>query len=232
MNKELKKELLNFLLSFVTEHRKKLFNEVIKYRTRYITIVLEDIYQPHNASATLRTSEIYGIQDVHIIEQRNKYSVNPDVALGASKWINIIKQSSTNLCYKHLKENGYKIYATIPYSKKAVSLFDLPLNSKIALVFGNELEGLSESALNMADGYVKIPMYGFTESFNISVSVAIFLSHLTERLRRTDIKWQLSDDEKLEVLLQWTKNSIKKSELLVKEFLNKNNNYEKKSYKH
>ncbi len=220
MDKNLQKELLEYLLNFVTEHRKELFYKVIENRTRYLTIVLEDIYQPHNASATLRTSEIYGIQDVHIIEQRNKYNVNPDVALGSSKWINLHKYESTEECFMHLKSQGYKIFATTPH-KDDISLFDLPLDTKTALVFGNELEGLSEKALNLADGYVKIPMYGFTESFNISVSVAIFLSHLTERLRQLRNDWQLSPEEKQEILLQWAKNSIRKPDILIRDFMKK-----------
>ncbi len=218
MDKNLQKELLDYLLNFVTEHRKNLFYKVIENRTRYLTIVLEDIYQPHNASATLRTSEIYGIQDVHIIEQRNPYNVNPDVALGASKWINLHKYDSTEACFTHLKSKGYKIFATTPH-KDDISLFDLPLDTPTALVFGNELEGLSEKALRLADGYVKIPMYGFTESFNISVSVAIFLSHLTEKLRQSHNDWQLTPEEKQEILLQWTKNSVRKPDILIRNFM-------------
>jgi len=216
----LQKELLNYLLGFVTERRKELFYKVIENRTRHLTIVLEDIYQPHNASATLRTSEIYGIQDVHIIEKINKYNVNPDVALGASKWLNLYKYESTEACFRTLKNKGYKIYATTPH-KDDVTLFDLPIDNKTALVFGNELEGLSTTALELSDGYVKIPMYGFTESFNISVSVAIFLSHLSERLRNTVKNWKLSEEEKTEILIEWAKNSIRKPDILVKDFFKK-----------
>jgi tRNA (guanosine-2'-O-)-methyltransferase len=220
---EEKREFLNFLLGFITERRRELFYKVIENRTRHITIVLEDIYQPHNASATLRTSEIYGIQDVYVIENKNKYSVNPDVALGANKWINLHKfnqegVNNTIECYNYLRSKGYKIFATTPH-RNDITLFDLPVeDDKIALVFGSELPGLSDIAIENADGYVKIPMYGFTESFNISVSVAIFLSHLVERLHRSNVNWKLSDEEKLDILIRWAKNSVRKPDILEKEF--------------
>ena len=223
-----KREFLNYLLGFVTDRRRELFYKVIENRTRHITIVLEDIYQSHNASATLRTSEIYGIQDVYIIENKNKYTVNPDVALGSNKWIDLHKfnnqgKDNTIECYNFLRSKGYKIYATTPH-KDDVSLFDLPVNEKIALVFGSELPGLTETAINNADGYVKIPMYGFTESFNISVSVAIFLSHLVEKLHKSDVDWKLTEEEKLDILIKWAKNSVRRPDVLEREFFKKISN--------
>jgi len=221
MQEKDKKEFLEFLFNFISERRKRFFHKVMNKRTRYLTIVLEDIYQTHNASAVLRTSEIYGIQDVYIIENINKYNVNPDVALGSHKWINLHKfnnnRDNTRACFEYLKNKGYKIYAATPH-KDDVSLFYLPLDSKVALVFGNELEGISQAAIENADGFVKIPMYGFTESFNISVSVAIFLSHLVERLHKSEADWHLTDDEKLDILLQWAKNSVRKPDVLEREF--------------
>ncbi len=221
MNKEEKQAFLEYLMQFITERRKQLFYEVMNYRTRHITIVLEDIYQSQNASAVLRTAEIYGIQDIHIIENRNQYKINRDVVLGSSKWINLYKyntfENNTLACFENLREKGYKIYATTPH-RDDVNLYDLNLNDKIALVFGSELPGLSKTAMENADGFVKIPMYGFTESFNISVSAAIFLSHLVERLHKMDINWQLSEDERLNILVQWAKNSVRKPELLEREF--------------
>ncbi|MFW5886555.1 MAG: TrmH family RNA methyltransferase [Bacteroidota bacterium] len=215
-------DLIDFLSRFVTKKRLQLFDNVLQHRTRYISIVLEDIYQPHNASAVLRTADCFGIQDVHIIENRNKYNVNPDVALGSYKWINIIKhnEASNNTieAITRLKKNGYRIVATSP-AKNNVILDDFNLNQgKAAIFFGTELTGLSEQVLEMADDFIKIPMYGFTESFNISVSAAIILHYLTGKLRKTSIEWQLSQEEKLEVKLKWLKNSIKNSEMLIKKY--------------
>lgn len=216
--------LAEYLSGFVTEDRMAKFNNIIDYRTRHITIALEDIFQPHNASAVLRSCECFGVQDVHIIENENKYQVNPDVALGSSKWLNLIKYNqkkhNTTDCIRSLKKEGYHIVATSSH-KDDFTIDQLPLDHKIALFFGTELRGLSSEVLDHADAYVKIPMYGFTESFNISVSAAICLFSITSRLRNSEIQWQLSDKEKSDIKLQWLKNSIKGAEAIEKEFKKK-----------
>ncbi len=185
-----------------------------------MTIVLEDIFQPHNASAVLRTCDCFGIQDVHIIENRNKYEVNPDVALGSSKWLNLHKYNdngnNTQSCLSSLREKGYRIVATSPH-KNDFAPENLPIDAKTALVFGTELEGLSPAALSLADDYVRIPMVGFTESLNISVSAAILMHTLTARLRNSEINWHLSEKEKDEILLQWFGCSINNAEKIIQE---------------
>ncbi len=218
-------ELLRYLEQFAPEGKIELFQEKIKDRTKHITVVLEDIFQPHNASAVLRSCDCFGVQDVHIIENRYKYQVNPDVALGSSKWLNLNKynkaEQNTIACFNTLKEQGYKIIATTPH-KDDFSLYDIPVDEKLAIVFGTEKEGLSKTALAHADGFMRIPMYGFTESFNISVSAALSLYELTKRIRQDDsIKWQLNDSDKVETLLEWTKSAIKSADLLIERF-NKN----------
>ena len=194
-----KKLLLSYLQEFITPNKKNKFEELILHRTRHLTIVLEDIYQPHNASAVLRSCDCFGIQDVHIIENMNKYEVNPDVALGSSKWLNLIKynekENNTESCLKKLKSEGYRVIATTPHENDFIPE-TLPLGEKTALVFGTELAGLSQVAIDLADGFVRIPMYGFTESFNISVSAALLLFALTERMRKSDINWALTEAEK------------------------------------
>jgi tRNA (guanosine-2'-O-)-methyltransferase len=217
-----KQALLEHLLSLITPNKKEKFEEYIRYRTRYVTVVLEDIFQPHNASAVLRTCDCFGVQDIHIIENQNKYTLNPDVALGSSKWVNLIKynqdQDNTLACIGSLRENGYRIMAMTPH-KDDMLLDECQLDQKIALLFGTEMEGLSEIALQNADAFIKIPMYGFTESLNISVSAAITLFHLTEKLRNSDINWQLSDEEILDTKLQWASSVIKKPDVVIQSFL-------------
>jgi len=219
-----RKKLLNFLLTFISDNKVKKFEEKIQYRSRHLTIVLEDIYQPHNASAVLRTCDCFGIQDVHIIENMNIYEVNPDVALGSSKWLSLIKYNketnNTSSCLNSLKNKGYKIVATSPH-KDDFTPETLPLEQKTALVFGTELEGLTDNAKEMADAYVRIPMYGFTESLNISVSAALLLFTLSERLRKSAIEWHLSEEEKTNIMLQWARNVVKRSETVEREFFRK-----------
>ena len=216
-------ELISYLKNFVTEDRFELFCKTAKDRTRYLTVVLEDIFQPHNASAVLRSCDCFGIQDVHIIENENKYTVNPDVALGASKWLSLYKYNSeknnTLQTIKILRNKGYRIIATTPHVNDVnLENFDIT-KGKFALMFGSELPGLSDIALENADAFLKIPMFGFTESFNISVSTAIVLHHLTLKFRQSDIDFKINDNEQRDIILEWLKRSIKKSDTIISEFI-------------
>ena len=218
----MEQKLIKYLSKYVTENRLSLFDKIIQYRTKYVTVVLEDIYQPHNASAVLRTCDCFGVQNVHIIENKNQYRINPDVTLGSNQWLTINnynkEKHNTLSTIKHLKSEGYRIIATTPH-KNDVNLNELDLEKgKIALFFGAELPGLSNVVLDNADEFVKIPMYGFTESYNISVSAAIILHHISEKLRNLNINWQLSENQREDIMLDWLKTSIKKSELIVDEF--------------
>ena len=219
-------QLIAYLESFITERRKKLFDTIINFRTRYITVVLEDIFQSHNASAVLRSCDCFGIQDVHILENRNEYAVNPDIALGADKWLNLIRHKFTdNSVHKtidSIRIKGYRIVAATPHEPNTeLEQFDLS-GGPVALVFGNELEGLTDKIKREADQFLKIPMYGFTESLNISVSAAIILQFLTSQLHQSDINWKLSNEERNEIKLVWLRKSIKNSSAIEKEFLAKN----------
>jgi tRNA (guanosine-2'-O-)-methyltransferase len=222
-------ELIEHLSEFMTENRVRKFREVLEWRTRHIAIVLEDIYQPQNASAVIRTADCFGIQDVHVIENKNKYKVNPQVVLGAADWIDLHRhnreENNTLTCLQQLKQDGYKIMATTPHTD-GYEISDLPIGQKFALVFGTEKLGISEDVKNEADGFVKINMHGFTESFNISVSAALSMYELTKRLHADEtILWSLSQNEKDELLLKWMRKSLVSSDLILKAYkLKKNSN--------
>lgn len=221
---DLNKELIKYLSQFISETRRTKFDEVLNFRTRHITIALEDLYQPHNASAVLRSCDIFGIQDIHIIENKNAYTVNKDIAMGSPKWLNLYKyrkaENNTLEAIKNLKAKGYRIVATSP-NKSEVTIDDLSVEKPVALFFGTELTGISETVIQHADEFVTIPMYGFTESFNISVSAALCIRALTEKLHRTELDWHLRDAEKEELLLTWLRKSIRKVELIEKDFFEK-----------
>jgi tRNA (guanosine-2'-O-)-methyltransferase len=215
-------ELYNFLSPHITEKRLNLFNRIIESRTKYLTVVLEDIFQPQNASAVLRSCDCFGIQDVHIIENRNEFEVDTEVSLGSSKWLSLNKynqeENNSLAAIKRLKKDGYRIVATTPHlNDQELPDFDLS-QGKSALVFGTELQGISDTILNEADEFLKIPMFGFTESFNISVSAAIVLHHLTDKLRRSEIDWKLTEEEKVEKKIEWIRSTLKKSELIETRF--------------
>jgi tRNA (guanosine-2'-O-)-methyltransferase len=222
MNLAEKTQLRDYLFSFISENKQQLFHQIIQNRTRHLTVVLEDIFQPHNASAVLRSADIFGLQDVHIIENENSYKVNPDVALGSAKWLNLHyhkkAEHNTLACFDALRQQGYTIVATTPHTNDTV-LEELPLVRKTALIFGTELKGLSRIAMENADAFVKIPMYGFTESFNISVSAALSFYSFMTRLRDSDVEWQLSEEEQVDVHIQWAKSAIKKVNLIIADYL-------------
>jgi tRNA (guanosine-2'-O-)-methyltransferase len=215
--------LINFLSQFTTERRFELYKKIAADRTRYITPVLENIYQPQNASAVLRTCDCTGIQDVHIIEEKNRYKLNPDVELGSAQWLNIYRYNKSEgnaaEAVQNLKNQGYRIVATTPHTSD-VSLDEFDLSKgKVALLFGTELSGLSEEALSLSDEFIRIPMAGFTESFNISVSFAILSYTLMNQLKKSMIPWRLSETEQKELILEWLRKSIKHSEQLEKRFI-------------
>jgi len=217
-----KKQLIKHLSDFITKERIELLNNNLKQRTNHLAIVLEDIFHSQNASAVLRTADCFGVQNIHIIENRNNYNTHPNISLGSRKWLTETfynkKNNNTEDCLKNLKKDGYKIIATSPH--KAKSIYDINIKKeKVALLFGTEQEGLSRLALEMADEKVKIPMYGFTESYNISVAAALCMQVIISKIREHNIAWQLSEEEKDEVMLNWLRNSIKESELIEKRFI-------------
>ncbi|AHH10205.1 RNA methyltransferase [Borrelia coriaceae] len=208
MSNDLSKRI-EILSEFITQRRQERIDEVLNNRTNYLTLVLEDIFQPQNASATMRTIEILGLSDIHIIETNNKYTLNPGVVLGASKWINIMKYQCVKVAFDNLKGNGYKIVAT-SLDNNSISLEDFPIDAKMAIFFGTELTGLSHAVLDNADLHLKIPMYGFTQSYNLSVAVSIVFYSLISRLRKSSVKYLLDDDEKLILKLDYYRKIVKR----------------------
>lgn len=199
---------LNFLENMLTDNRKDKFLKILENRTNHFTVVVEDVFQMHNTSAVMRSCEVFGIQELSIIEQRYGKTIDKEIAMGAQKWVDITSFDDVQTCINTIKERGYQVIATTPHEDDCL-LDDFDITKPSALFFGTERDGLSAEILEQADGFLKIPMVGFTESLNISVSAAIIIQNLMSRLRKSDIKWQLTEKEMLEKRLTWTKNSIK-----------------------
>ena len=216
-----KKALTKYLEGFVSQRRLDRLRTVLDARTNHVTIVLEDVYQTHNFSAVLRSADIFGIQTTNFIENRNKYKISEDVSMGSTQWLTLNRfqhhENNTKACLTDLKAKGYKIVATSLH-KNSVSLQELDITTPIALVFGTELTGISSDVEQMADEFVKLPMYGFTESFNISVCAALCMCELSTRIRKEISNYQLNTSEKEEIYIEWLKASIRKNDLIIKEF--------------
>ncbi|MDO5104945.1 RNA methyltransferase [Capnocytophaga sp.] len=208
---------LTYLENFITDARKNRFEEILSQRTNHFTVAIEDVFQMHNTSAVIRSCEVFGVQQAHLIEERFGKRLDAKIAMGAQKWVDTFRYESTKNCIDTLRKKGYQIVATTPHTK-ANFLDDFDISKPSAFFFGTEKDGLSREVLEQADTYLKIPMVGFTESLNISVCVAIILQQLTEKLRKSSINWQLSDEEKLKIRIDWTKKSIRNVNDVIKRF--------------
>ncbi len=202
-----KQKIFEEFAELITPERKQRLVSTSLDRTRYATIVLEDVYQAHNISAVLRSADCFGIQDVTIIEEKHHFAVTKEIVKGASQWLDIKRYSErdgqdTDRCVSDLKKQGYKIVATTPHTNDML-IHELPLDQKVVLIFGTEREGISSSVMEQADAFVKIPLYGFTESFNISVAAAITMYEITKRLRESSYDWRLSEEERIDLQLAW-----------------------------
>jgi tRNA (guanosine-2'-O-)-methyltransferase len=207
-------QLLAYLEDFISPARKDRFVEVLEERTKFITVAMEDVFQVHNSSAVIRSCEVFGVQEIHVIENRYGKRMDKKIAMGAQQWVDTYRYKKAGDCIDDLRKGGYQIVATTP-NHPGGSLEEFEITDKLALFFGTEKEGLSNAVLERADAFLKIPMYGFTESLNISVSVAIILHQLTTKLKKSNLSWQLTEDEKLAIRLKWTKLSIRSVEDVV-----------------
>ena len=201
-------DLLHFLEGILTDNRKERFASVLKNRTNHFTIAIEDVFQLHNTSAVMRSCEVFGIQELNVIEEKFGKRIDAEIAMGAQKWVDVNRFNSVQGCIDAMKAKGYQIIATTPHNDSCL-IHEFDVSKKSALFFGTERDGLSQEVIDQADGFIKIPMVGFTESLNISVSAAIIIQDITNRLRQTDIDWKLTDEEILEKRLLWARNTIK-----------------------
>jgi tRNA (guanosine-2'-O-)-methyltransferase len=214
-------KVLAAFYEIITPNKREMFDRIAADRTKHLTVVMENIYQEHNASAVLRSCDCFGLQELHVIEKDNAYKIQRDIALGAGRWVDMYNyddsENVTKDCLNNLKAKGYKIIATTPHTDSQ-TIYDLDLSQPIALVFGTERRGISEEVIEMADEFVKIPMYGFTESFNISVSAAIVLNSLRQRLEQSDLNWKLSEEEQTLLKIDWCTKILNGGDLLEKKF--------------
>jgi tRNA (guanosine-2'-O-)-methyltransferase len=211
------RDYLNYLEGYLTDSRKQRFAEVLAKRTNHFTVAMEDVFQLHNTSAVMRSCEVFGVQTLNVVEERYGKSIDKEIAMGAQKWVDVARYDNMNDCIKTLKSQGYKIIATTPHEDDCL-LEDFDVRERSAIFFGTERDGLSAEVINQADGYIKIPMAGFTESLNISVSAAIVLQSLTSRLRKSSVNWQLTENELLKKRLDWARNSIKDIERIEQRY--------------
>ncbi len=222
LDRQYKLELIDYLRPYVSDHKFQLIDQVVAKRTRHVTVVTENLYDPHNVNASLRSCESFGVQDVHVVDDNGRFFASSQISAGASKWLNVhhYAEAPPNLphCLTQLKQNGYQIIATT-LRETAVPVAEVDVTQKLALCFGTEETGLSEEAHALADRFVTIPMAGFTQSFNISVAVSLCLQLLTQKLQSSSIDWQLTEDEKIDLKIRWMAQMPANGDVLLRGFL-------------
>ncbi|OZV68141.1 TrmH family RNA methyltransferase [Winogradskyella aurantia] len=211
-------KLLQYLEGYLTENRRQRFQSVLSQRTKHFTVAIEDVYQLHNTSAVIRSCDVFGVQEVNIIEEVNSKRIDREIAMGAQKWVDLKRYNTVRDCLKNLKQEGYQIVATSPHAE-GCNLGAFDISKKSCFFFGRETEGLSQQVMDNADCFLNIPMVGFTESLNISVSAAIILQHVTSQLRQSDLNWHLSEAELIEKRFDWVRKTIKDYEAIVERYL-------------
>ena len=212
-------EVLEYFYNIISENKQEMYDNIAYDRTRYITVVMENIMKNHNASAVLRTCDCFGIQDLHAIEKNQVYEVQRDIARGADSWVDVHSHTKGELpsieCLNNLKKKGYTLVSTSPHANMKIN--DVPLDNPIALVFGTEYKGISKEVETLSDYNVCVPMYGFTESFNISVSVALALNILRNRLENSELNWRLNFEEQVKLKIKWCSTIIRNGKNVEKE---------------
>lgn len=210
----------DILEKLISKNRKQNIDLVLSKRTRFVSVLLENIYQSHNISAVMRTCDNLGIQDIYSLKSDKIKKSGKNVSLGAEKWLTI-KTKADNEDDKHyidgIKKSGYRIIGTVPnFEDSTIDISKIKFDKKIIIAFGNEEKGLSDNLIRNCDEIISIPMYGFTESYNISVSCAIILSNIIFKLRNNKKRIYLSNDEKKALRFEWIKRSIKNVDLILK----------------
>jgi tRNA (guanosine-2'-O-)-methyltransferase len=208
------------LNGFLTDERKLRFEAVLEKRTRYIALVLEDVFQSRNASAVMRSADGFGIQDLHIIEENHKWIGARSVSKGASSWLTLHmynEDDPTTKCVEALKAKGFRVVATSPH-EGSYTPDTLPIDKPIAIVMGTELTGMTNEMLSQVDDCVKIPMFGFSESFNISVAAGVVLNRLRTRLEDDGIELGISEEEKQKLRLVWAYKTLKYPDAILRHY--------------
>ena len=211
-------ETFDYLKQFLTDERLSKIEHFSKESSDFVLPVMEDVYQFRNAAAIVRSVEACGFHHVVALEEENVFNPNLKVTKGAETWVQVEKMPNNLDSLKEIKSRGYRILAVSP-EKNATMLPDYEVKEPIALVFGTELEGVSDEILDFADETLAIPMFGFTKSFNVSVAAAICMYELKQKLMKSGIDYKLSKEKLLELKIRWAKNSIKSSEQILERFL-------------
>jgi len=214
--------LYQHLQQFLTDERLQKIEEQSHFSSDFVLPVMEDVYQFRNAAAIVRSAEGCGFHKIVAMEKINVFNPNLDLTKGADTWVEVEKVPATLDSLKTIKQKGYKIVAVSP-EKNATPLPDFKITEPVALTFGTEWQGVTEEILDFADETLAIPMFGFTQSFNVSVAAAICFYELKQKLMQSNLPHYLNEEKKLQLKIRWAKNSIKSGEQILNKYIKDNN---------
>ncbi len=202
------------LAPYLSEARRRRIAQVLDHRTRSVTVVLEDLVSDHNGAAVLRTADALGLMEVHAVSPADGFPLSRKVALGTEKWVELVRHRGIDLAYASLRARGFSLWAAAVHGD-AVAPSSIPMDRPVALVLGNEHAGLSEAAAAEADGLFRLPMYGFVESFNVSVAAALALSGVLEARRSAGTLPGLDPEDRAAVETRWFMRSVRAAPMLL-----------------
>lgn len=206
-----------YLKQFLTEERLRKIEHFAPESSDFVLPVLEDVYQFRNAAAIVRSVEACGFHKVVALQEENNFEPNLKVTKGADTWVEVEKLPRNMESFQKIKDKGYKI-VVVSLENNAKMLPEYEITEPIALVFGTEMEGVSQEILDFADETLAIPMYGFTRSFNVSVAASLCMYELKQKLIKSDIDYKLNDEKLLRMKIRWAVNSIKSGEQIVAKY--------------
>lgn len=214
-------KIFQHLQQFLTDERLEKINHFAPESSDFVLPVIEDVFQFRNAAAIVRSVEACGFHKIIAMESEHEFNPNLRVTKGAETWVEVEKLPHNMDSLREIKNRGYKILAVSP-ENNATMLSDYDLKEPVALVFGTEAAGVSEEILDFADETLAIPMYGFTQSFNVSVAAAICVYELKQKLLRSNLDYKLSEEKLWEMKVRWAMNSIKSGEQILAKYLREN----------
>ena len=202
------------LLPLVSDERVARIDRVLAARLQSVAAIVEDTYDPHNAAATIRTCEALGLQDLHVVAASAGFAAVKGITLGAHQWIDVHGWARAEDAVAALHARGVRVYAAMPGA--SASIDDADVTAPVAVMFGNEHAGLSDAAVRACDATVAVPMFGFTESFNLSVTVALAASRLAARRRaHLGATGDLDDARRIRLRARWLAASVRAAELVL-----------------
>lgn len=201
LDRERPEDVIEALAPWVGDERRARLEDVLGRRLGGLAVCVENLHDPHNGAAAIRSLEAHGVQALHVVESIEPFRFSPRVTQGCDKWVDIVRHETFAGAATTLRAQGFKLYAAVPGARLALE--EVPVDTPAVFCFGNEHDGLSDEAIAACDDTFGIPMFGFTESFNLSVSVALSIRDAARRRRAVVGPTDLDEATRMRLRARW-----------------------------